>query len=111
MMAISSQPEQQTNSPLQRDKRRFLSAPTLTFLVIITQIPFAVTIYYSMPPKLFFVPTLENRRIALIESPYFDFLINTLLITGLSTVVALLLGIVAAYSMAFYPTQPNEPMA
>ncbi len=30
-----------------RERRKFLSAPTLTLLVIVTQIPFALAIYYS----------------------------------------------------------------
>ncbi len=62
----------------------------------------------AMPPRIFFVPTLENYRIALFESPYLEFLWNTLVITGLSTLAALLLGVPIAYAMAFFPTKRSE---
>jgi sorbitol/mannitol transport system permease protein len=58
---------------------------------------------FSYPPLLLFQPTLENYRIAIEESDYFRFLGNTLIITGFSTLVALLLGVPAAYTLAFYP--------
>ena len=58
---------------------------------------------FQFPPLLIFQPTLDNYRIALLESPYFQQLANTLAITGFSTLLALLLGVPAAYSIAFYP--------
>lgn len=58
---------------------------------------------FIFPPLITFQPTLENYRIALVESKYFEQLWNTLIITGFSTLVALLLGVPAAYSLAFYP--------
>lgn len=58
---------------------------------------------YTDPPKLFFQPTLENYKIALEDSRYFDYLKNTLIITVFSTGAACLLGIPAAYSLAYYP--------
>ena len=62
-------------------------------------------IAFAYPPKLIFSPTLENWRIALLSTDYLRFLNNTLLITGLSTLVALILGFPAAYAMAFYGTK------
>jgi sorbitol/mannitol transport system permease protein len=58
---------------------------------------------YTDPPKAIFQPTLENYQIALQQSRYFDYLGNTLIITAFSTLVACLLGIPAAYSLAYYP--------
>lgn len=58
---------------------------------------------YTDPPLILFQPTLENYQIALQQSRYFDYLGNTLAITLFSTLVAFLLGIPAAYSLAFYP--------
>ena len=58
---------------------------------------------FTFPPPLVFQPTLENYQIAIGQSNYFSQLWNTLLITGFSTLVALLLGVPAAYSLAFYP--------
>ena len=58
---------------------------------------------YTDPPLLFFQPTLENYATALQESRYFDYLGNTLLITTFSALVAVCLGVPAAYSLAYYP--------
>lgn len=65
-------------------------------------------IAFAFPPKFVFSPTLENWRIALIGTDYLGFLYNTLIITGLSTVFSLILGIPAAYAMAFYPTKRTD---
>lgn len=65
-------------------------------------------IAFAIPPQIFFTPTLENWKIALFESPYFEFLTNSLIITGVSTLVALIAGIPAAYAMAFYPTKRTD---
>lgn len=58
---------------------------------------------YTDPPLIVFQPTLENYQIALQQSRYFDYLGNTLAITFFSTLVAFLLGIPAAYNLAYYP--------
>jgi sorbitol/mannitol transport system permease protein len=65
-------------------------------------------IAFAFPPKFIFTPTLENWRIALVGTDYPHFLVNTLIITGISTMVALILGIPAAYAMAFYPTKRTD---
>lgn len=62
----------------------------------------------AIPPRFLFEPTLANWTIALMDSPYLEFLGNTLIITVLSTVLALVLGVPAAYSMAFYPTKRTD---
>lgn len=65
-------------------------------------------IAFAFPPKLLFTPTLDNWRIALVGTDYLSFLSSTLIITGVSTVLALILGIPAAYAMAFYPTKRTD---
>lgn len=65
-------------------------------------------IAFAIPPQIVFTPTLENWNVALFESPYFEFLANSLIITGISTLVALIAGIPAAYAMAFYPTKRTD---
>jgi len=60
---------------------------------------------FTFPPPLFFHPTLDQYDIALGESGYFHYLLNTVVITALSTLVALLLGVPAAYRLAYYPTK------
>lgn len=63
---------------------------------------------FIFPPLLIFQPTLDNYQIALVQSKYFEQLLNTLVITGFSTFVALILGVPAAYSLAFYPTRRSN---
>ena len=63
---------------------------------------------FTYPPPLIFTPTLDNYEIALQQSGYFGFLLNTVVITGFSVAVALLLGVPAAYSLAYYPTRRSN---
>ncbi|HVP19868.1 MAG TPA: carbohydrate ABC transporter permease [Spirochaetia bacterium] len=63
---------------------------------------------FTFPPPLFFRPTLDQYDIALGASGYFHYLLNTVIITSLSTLVALLLGVPAAYKLAFYPTKRSN---
>ncbi|MGA2762537.1 MAG: carbohydrate ABC transporter permease [Spirochaetia bacterium] len=63
---------------------------------------------FTFPPPLFFHPTLDQYEVALGASGYFHYLANTVLITGLSTLIALLLGVPAAYKLAFYPTKRSD---
>jgi len=63
---------------------------------------------FAYPPRLFFTPTLDNWRVALLQTDYLKFLVSTLLITGISTIVALVLGIPASYAMAFYATKRTD---
>ena len=62
----------------------------------------------SQPPSLFFQPTLENFQNAL-SSNYFDFFRNSVILSVGSTLLAFVLGIPAAYSLAMFPTKrtPN----
>jgi len=62
----------------------------------------------SFPPRIIFRPTLENWRIALIGSPFLEFLWNTVIITFFSTLLAIALGIPTAYAMALYPTKRTD---
>jgi sorbitol/mannitol transport system permease protein len=62
----------------------------------------------SLPPSLFFQPTFDNFHNAL-TSNYFDFFKNSVIMSVGSTVLAFILGIPAAYSLAMFPTKrtPN----
>jgi multiple sugar transport system permease protein len=51
----------------------------------------------SMPPNWIFVPTLENYRDAIINGPYGLTVLNSLLIAGSSSLLAMVLGVPAAY--------------
>ena len=62
----------------------------------------------AFPPRLIFTPTLENWGQVLFNSPLLEFMGNTAIITVGSTLLALLLGVPAAYAMAFYRTRRTD---
>ncbi|RMF76306.1 MAG: carbohydrate ABC transporter permease [Chloroflexi bacterium] len=64
-------------------------------------------IAFAFPPKLVFTPTLDNWRLAL-SDPFSKHLTNTVIIVGISTIAALVIGLPAAYSFAFYPTKRSD---
>jgi sorbitol/mannitol transport system permease protein len=60
---------------------------------------------FQLPPLLVWRPTLENFRYALGVAQFGRFFLNSV-VSGLgSTVLACLLGVPAAYSLAFYPNK------
>ncbi len=62
----------------------------------------------TFPPQFFFQPTLENWRIALFNSPFLEYLWNTVIITFFAILLSLLLGVPTAYAMAFYQTKRTD---
>jgi len=66
------------------------------------------TMAIAFPPRLFFTPTFENWVQAVFNGPLLEFMGNTALITVGSTLLALLLGVPAAYAMAFYRTDRSD---
>jgi sorbitol/mannitol transport system permease protein len=58
----------------------------------------------EIPPVLFFHATLDNYR-TVFDANYFSFFKNTVLLATGSTLLALLVGLPAAYSLAFYPSK------
>jgi sorbitol/mannitol transport system permease protein len=61
----------------------------------------------EIPPVLFFHATLDNYR-TVFDANYLSFFKNTVLLATGSTLLAMLVGLPAAYSLAFYPTK-NTP--
>ncbi|MGH2410298.1 MAG: carbohydrate ABC transporter permease, partial [Chloroflexota bacterium] len=59
----------------------------------------------ELPPKLFFSPTLDNFRNAIESSGYATFFGNSVFLSVGSTILALLLGVPAAFSLGLYPTK------
>ena len=59
----------------------------------------------AQPPSLFFQPTLENYRNALVETNYFGFFVNSVVLSLGSTLLAFVLGVPAAYSLGLFPTK------
>ena len=58
----------------------------------------------ATPPQLFFRPTLESYAEVQGRADYLRFALNSVAVSVGGTVLALLLGIPAAYAMAFHPT-------
>ncbi|MFD1381893.1 carbohydrate ABC transporter permease [Rhodanobacter aciditrophus] len=57
----------------------------------------------SVPPQLFFEPTLENFSIVQERSDYLKHAWNSVVTSFGATILALIIAIPAAYSMAFFP--------
>ena len=58
----------------------------------------------AIPPVIFFSATLDNFR-AVFDAHYLSYFENTVILAGGSTLLALLLGLPAAYSLAFQSTK------
>ncbi|ADO69864.1 carbohydrate ABC transporter permease [Stigmatella aurantiaca] len=59
---------------------------------------------FAMPPEFVFRPTLENYREIMERSDYMHFAWNSLLTSGGSTLLGMLVAVPAAYGFAFHPT-------
>lgn len=56
----------------------------------------------AYPPEFIFSPTLENFRAVFEQHHFFRYLMNSLIVAGLATVISLILGLPAAYSITKY---------
>jgi multiple sugar transport system permease protein len=55
---------------------------------------------FQIPPVWLFMPTLENYQYVFHSQPFFYYLINSLIVTVLSTLLSLMIGTLAGYSLA-----------
>ena len=62
----------------------------------------------SDPPKLFFVPTLENYALIEERTDYFRFAWSSVVTSFGGTALAMLIAIPAAYAMSFNPTRRTK---
>jgi sorbitol/mannitol transport system permease protein len=62
---------------------------------------------YAVPPRLIFSPTLATLRVA-IQSGYLAALTNTVIDVGMSAILCLLLGVPAAFGLAYYRYRGNQ---
>ncbi|MFC3853831.1 carbohydrate ABC transporter permease [Salinispirillum marinum] len=62
----------------------------------------------SLPPKLFFTPTLENYALIFERTGYARFAWNSVVISVGSSLLGMLLAVPAAYAMAFYPSKRTK---
>jgi len=61
-------------------------------------------IAYKIPPVWFFTPTFDNYLTIFDKYPFQNYALNSLLISGAASIVALLIGSLAAYSIARFRT-------
>ncbi|MET8352527.1 carbohydrate ABC transporter permease [Micromonospora sp. NPDC005206] len=61
---------------------------------------------FTVPPKLIFTPTLDTRSV--VHTGYVPALINSVIDVGMSTLLAIALGIPAAFGLAFYKYRGNQ---
>lgn len=94
---------------LARSPRAALVALLGVFLAVIVLLPilWGVGVSFktrvdalSMPPRWLSPPTLENYRAAFVDGPYARTLVNSLIIAGTSSILALIIGVPAAYSFS-----------
>jgi len=62
---------------------------------------------YQMPPSLAFTPTLDNFHNAL-DSGIMTYIYHSVVAVGASTILALALGIPAAFALVWHPRKSNE---
>jgi multiple sugar transport system permease protein len=61
-------------------------------------------IAYKIPPVWIFKPTLENYQLIFEKYPFQQYFLNSVVISAVASLVALVLGTVAAYSIARFRT-------
>lgn len=94
--------KKQAKGGLSTDSRKWLSAPGITFLVIVTQVPFVLTLYYSLrgwnllrPESNEFIGMRNFSRI-LQNSAFYTVIWNTVYLTVSVVVITLVLGLMFA---------------
>ena len=77
----------------------FFLLPLLWMLLNAFKTPLQIS---ELPPKLFFTPTLQNFENVFKQQDFLRYIWNSLIIAGGSTVLGLVLGLPAAFSIARY---------
>ena len=104
MAEMASQASPANSAPFipKRQPRRWLSAPGIAFLVLVTQVPFVLTIYYSFrgwnllrPESNTFVG-LRNYVRTLQSPDFYQILWNTIVLTGSVVLITLIFGLLFA---------------
>lgn len=106
MTSTSTQPPVAAVPPPRREPRRFLSAPGLLFLVLVTQVPFALAIYFSFTNWNLLRPGSDaflgwermwlNFRRILTNADFYAVLWNTLVLTLGVVVITFVFGLLFA---------------
>lgn len=103
-----------------RTRRRLNLALTYTFLGVTTIVVLTPYLWlvltsfkdrvdaFAVPPVLFFKPTLDNYITAFGSKGFTQNLVNSTIVASLSTLLALLVGVPAAYSLARFRLRGNS---
>lgn len=98
-----------------REPRRWLSAPGIAYLILVTQIPFVLTIYYSFrgwnllrPGSNTFVG-MRNYKLILQNSDFYIILWNTLVLTLSVVAITFVLGLL--FAMLLHRPFPGQGVA
>lgn len=59
----------------------------------------------------FFTPTLENYKAVLLETNYFKYFFDSLIVSGIAVIISVLAGVPAAYALARYDFKKKEDLA
>jgi len=92
-----------TTKPLSQERRKFLSAPGILFLVLVTQVPFALAIWFSFTRWNLLRPDSSgfmgwdrmwrNYQSILRNPDFFAVVINTIVLTVAVVVITFVLGL------------------
>jgi multiple sugar transport system permease protein len=63
---------------------------------------------FAIPPKILFKPTLDNYQVAFDQKGFTLNLVNSMIVSTLSTTIALVIGVPAAYSLARFRFRANN---
>ena len=92
---------------------RIISVLILTIAVLFVGLPLlwvlltslkTRAIAYQIPPQIRFKPTLENYHALIQKMPFYLYLLNSLIVSFSTSIIALIAGSMAAYSISRYKT-------
>lgn len=63
---------------------------------------------FSMPPKLFFSPTFNNYKTVFMEKGFLINLRNSIIVTSMTTLFSLLVGLPSAYAFSRFPFRGDK---
>ncbi len=66
---------------------------------------------FSSPPKFFFTPTMDNFYHIFTEAPIWHYLQNTIIISVITTIFSIIVGVFAAYALARFRFRGKEDLA
>lgn len=100
--AVAAAGSEQARSRRRNRLRRLPLLPALVFTIVVTQIPFVLTIYYSLQSYNLYHPYtrhfagLKNYSVIFKDSIFRTALVNTVILTLIPVLLSLLIGLVVA---------------